>query len=427
MTLLRLLVSAVAGLAGFVCLCAAVVQQGPPNGVQPDSRRAPSFAFASGDAPLSARKMGVASPPAHNFDDAPPPASGFGNAPPSEAANGAKTPAACGTGVSVLGALEGHVGASVAHETDDASPPANKDDESPRMRRIDDASPPERKNDEATASSGEGGASTRPRAEPVEELPDTLKVLTFNILHGRRGLDRIVGFLQSQHADVVFLQEVTGPDGGTSRDRSRPHARGQAEQIAAALGGMHVVSAETLRLPPEARCDVAILSRLPLVDAQPIRAGGRDHPCALRATIPTGDGFLHLVCVHTQSTYRLQARHVIESSAARAAEVAAVLAEVRALKGDVIVAGDFNADSWMPEYFALTRTLMDYGSAAERSTLTFPSHRPSVRIDYVFGRGRYQARSYEVAAVLASDHRPIIAQLQRSWSSTTQPAQARGE
>lgn len=99
------------------------------------------------------------------------------------------------------------------------------------------------------------------------------------------------------------------------------------------------------------------------------------------------------------------------------AEISALLETIPRLDGDVIVAGDFNAATWMPEYYALTRLLTDFGAVSPDAKLSFPSNKPSVRIDYVFGRGNLAARSYEVIDNRLSDHRPVVAELE--WKTPT--------
>jgi len=76
----------------------------------------------------------------------------------------------------------------------------------------------------------------------------------------------------------------------------------------------------------------------------------------------------------------------------------------------------------MPEYYGLTRVLTDLGLVSKDAKLSFPSHRPNVRIDYVFGRGEFTGRSYQVLNVLLSDHRPVIVEM--DWDAGQEPSKA---
>ncbi|MBN2559444.1 MAG: endonuclease/exonuclease/phosphatase family protein [Phycisphaerae bacterium] len=252
------------------------------------------------------------------------------------------------------------------------------------------------------------------------EAPDRLTVVTYNVLRCRGGLDRITELLRKQNADVIFLQEVGRGDAGGDD---------QAAWIAKSLGGMHVVSASTLRVPAKQHCDEAILSRFELCDgaAHSLELDGWVY--AVRARIKAHGRKLHLLSVHTHSTSQLKMKHVIETSTTRMAEVTRLLEAVRGLEGDVIVAGDFNAASWMPEYFAITRVLTDFGLVNKDPKLTFPSHRPAVRIDYVFGLGAFTSRSYRVLKARLSDHRAVAARLERTPArdADERPATRRAE
>ncbi|MEE8386622.1 MAG: endonuclease/exonuclease/phosphatase family protein [Dehalococcoidia bacterium] len=235
-------------------------------------------------------------------------------------------------------------------------------------------------------------------------MPDRLKVVTYNVHGCRSGIERIIQVLREQDADIIFLQEI-GRGDSDSPD--------QAARIAEALGGRHVVSAATLGLPSTQHCDEAILTRLEVSHpaAHSLDEGGWVY--AVQARVQAPGRPLHLLSVHTRSTFRLETNHVIKSSQTRLAQVTQLLEVIRKLEGDVIVAGDFNAAPWMPEYHGITRLLTDFGLVNQAAKLTYPSHRPAVRIDYVFGRGQFTSRMYRVLAGRFSDHRPVVTELVR--------------
>jgi len=253
------------------------------------------------------------------------------------------------------------------------------------------------------------------RATDTEVKGRVLKVVTYNVHRCRGGLDRIIELLREQEADIIFLQEVGRAEAGD---------QDQAVRIAEALGGMQVISASMLGLPAAQYCDVAILSwfELDAGKAHSVEEGGRVF--AIQAKVETSDQKLHLLSVHTHSTFRLKTSHVINSFQRRLAEVSRLLDVVRGLDGDLLVAGDFNATPWMPEYHGITSLLTDYGSQGAESKLTFPSHKPAVPIDYIFGRGEFAASAFQVLDSMLSDHRPVVVELK--WmpanTDTVQPA-----
>ncbi|MFQ5411661.1 MAG: endonuclease/exonuclease/phosphatase family protein [Phycisphaerae bacterium] len=241
-------------------------------------------------------------------------------------------------------------------------------------------------------------------------IPNPLRIVTYNIHGCRSGLDRIAAFIRDQEPDIVFLQEATRPE-------FDPHRRDQAAAIAEELGGYHVASAAGLDyLHPPSQGDPAILSRFDLRDARMIHGKDRGRAFGLLATINAPGRSLHLLSVHTHATFKLEFGHIWESSKTRMIQVTQLMELVEKLDGDVIIAGDFNAADWMPEYKMLTRHWTDFGLVSGDAKLSFPSHQPQVRIDYVFGRGAFETRSYEVLDVRLSDHRPVSALIERAGS-----------
>jgi endonuclease/exonuclease/phosphatase family metal-dependent hydrolase len=82
-----------------------------------------------------------------------------------------------------------------------------------------------------------------------------------------------------------------------------------------------------------------------------------------------------------------------------------------------IVCGDLNFRSRSPAYRLLAERLRDVSlESGRRPAATFPSRRPIVRIDYILIGGDFEVLSAEAArtalAVRASDHLPLIAELQ---------------
>jgi endonuclease/exonuclease/phosphatase family metal-dependent hydrolase len=264
----------------------------------------------------------------------------------------------------------------------------------------------------ASSNAVSDSPGTSQPAGNIAQLPDRLRVVTFNVQNCQGGIDRLIEFLRAQNADIIFLQEVP---------RELPGEANPAGRIAKALNNMHFVSAATLKIPAEQACDQVILSRMPL-------SGGRAHSVAkgswvyaMEATAGDPEHPLCLFSVHTRSTAHLTTEQIVQSSTARMEQVSALLDVVRKVDGDVLVAGDFNAAPWMPEYYGITRLLTDFGAVNQDAKLSFPSFKPSVRIDYVFGRGGYMSRSFEVVDSRISDHRPVVAELERK-AATSRPA-----
>jgi endonuclease/exonuclease/phosphatase family metal-dependent hydrolase len=98
--------------------------------------------------------------------------------------------------------------------------------------------------------------------------------------------------------------------------------------------------------------------------------------------------------------------------AVRATEVAETLAilddDPRGARQ--VLLGDFNAEPTAPELAPLWTYLTDAWTSAEPGH-TYPADAPAKRIDYVTTSAGVRARDAAVVDTLASDHRPVVANL----------------
>ncbi|MET7644846.1 endonuclease/exonuclease/phosphatase family protein [Streptomyces sp. NPDC005426] len=246
-----------------------------------------------------------------------------------------------------------------------------------------------------------------------------LRVATYNI-HAGAGmdnvfdLDRQVAELRSLDADVIGLQEVDVHWG----DRSQ--GRDLAAELAERLG-MRVSFAPIYSLDPVApgaprrEFGVAVLSRYRIVSAENhalTRLSTQD-PNPVPAPAPGfGEVVLRVkgVPVHVYATH-LDYRGDPSVRIAQVADTRRIMAEDRTSERrpvHQILLGDFNAGPAAPELAPLWETLDD----AEPGGLTYPALNPVQRIDYVaVSKGTVRVRDAAVAETLASDHRPVVADL----------------
>ncbi|RPK94265.1 endonuclease/exonuclease/phosphatase family protein [Streptomyces sp. ADI98-10] len=260
-------------------------------------------------------------------------------------------------------------------------------------------------------------AATTPRPLSDGGLP--LRVATYNIHAGSRmdgvfDLDRQAAELRSLDADVIGLQEVDRHWG----DRSG--WRDLAGELARRLR-MHVSFAPIYSLDPaepggpRAEYGVAVLSRHRILSAENheiTRLSTQDpNPVPVPAPAP---GFGEVVVrvrglpVHVYVTH-LDYRPDPAVRVAQVADTRRIMAEDR---GPRILLGDFNAEPAAPELAPLWRELAD----ADPGAPTFPAQDPVKRIDYVAvskdgPHGGIRVRKAWVQESVASDHRPVVADL----------------
>lgn len=240
---------------------------------------------------------------------------------------------------------------------------------------------------------------------PRAEGP-TMRVLSYNVWYGRRGLPIIEKAIVDAKPDIVMLQAMSG--------RVDEHMRN-----ALADGYVFHSTGEFL-----------LASRYPIVDS---KADGR---AFIRYTLETPLGRvdaynLHaisprpgLATVQSQSKRTLltdgpsaeAAETVQENTATRDAELGALVEATAASKNPVLIAGDTN----VPDHSRLLRRHLarfqdGFAAVGTGFGYTFPSNklRPWMRIDRILSGPELRFTSFAVGDRAGSDHCPIWADLTR--------------
>lgn len=235
-----------------------------------------------------------------------------------------------------------------------------------------------------------------------EAAPRTLRVLSYNIHHGRGNdgridLARIAQVIRSAQPDLVALQEV---DENVRRS-------GQVAQTAelARLTGLHGKFARQIDYDG-GQYGQAILSKWPLGELDLHLLPGdppRERRLLARARIQA-DG----------PTFWFGTTHLHHANQPlREAQVEALNRLFSTSEHAAIVAGDFNAT---PESAAIAKLAQAWQIAGVGQNLpTFPAAQPSRQLDYVVLRPGQQWRVVSVEVIaepLASDHAPLLVVLE---------------
>lgn len=241
-----------------------------------------------------------------------------------------------------------------------------------------------------------------------------IRILSYNI-HIGIGLDkaleleRIAAIIREQQADLVALQEV-------DRNAERSQRIDQPAELAR-LTGMHVVFGRTLFHGPSAESGEygnAVLSRFPIATSQNHElpaAPGVEPRCALEIRVewPTpGQQPLPIRFIATHFD------HTSEANRIAAAETLNALAE-SSPELPTFLAGDLNATP-DTEPVRMLRQRWELAGAPDAYP-SFPADAPTRQIDYILYRPAESWNPVDVHVVdeaVASDHRPILAVLQRS-------------
>ncbi|MEX2580660.1 MAG: endonuclease/exonuclease/phosphatase family protein [Verrucomicrobiales bacterium] len=253
----------------------------------------------------------------------------------------------------------------------------------------------------------------------AEDSPRPLRVLCYNIhwalgMDGEYDVERIAEVIEEAQPDLVALQEV---DVGVKRSGRVHQVRRLAE-----LTGM------AARFGPTQHYEGglfgnAVLTNLPIIDVEihPLpyteaTAELQTYPrgaIAVTVTAPDGDP-LRFVSTHFQ-------HNVIDDRIAEAKAINELFAgEEDGLR--TILAGDINAK---PHEEPVQLLLARWTNATDEPPApTVPVADPKSRIDYIFYRPATAFRLKDakvIPEVMASDHRPVFAELELSGDESANP------
>jgi len=238
-----------------------------------------------------------------------------------------------------------------------------------------------------------------------------LRVATYNIQAGGGNLGAIASTIRDLNADIVGLQEVD------VHWSTRSNFADQAAELAASLG-MQARFAAIYTLPntdpakPPREFGVALLSRHPIVEfrndtitrlsTQDSSAGPSPMPGLLEAVVNVGGRRLRVFATHLD--YRADPR-------VRAAQAIEMRRFIDRSAEPTVVFGDMNAPPDAAELLPLFQSLRDAWTINPSAGLTYPATQPVKRIDYVLVSRAFTVLSASVVPAIASDHRPVIADL----------------
>lgn len=244
-----------------------------------------------------------------------------------------------------------------------------------------------------------------------------LKIATYNIAHCeddaayRQGVhkidtDQIADFILEQNLDICALNEV---DWNCKRSgyihETYLIAKRLTEKTGVKYYGEHAASLVGI-LGPHSQYGNAIISRYPMTNVRklPVDVGigmaeGHEPRVILAADFEIDGKMLTVVTTHfglrhDEKLLMLQMlRELIPSN-----------------PYPVVLLGDFNVRPSSEYYPELTALLKDTSENPELP-LSFPSHQPSCKIDYIFTSASLTSSNVRVCPVQYSDHLPLLCDL----------------
>jgi endonuclease/exonuclease/phosphatase family metal-dependent hydrolase len=248
------------------------------------------------------------------------------------------------------------------------------------------------------------GALLFPAGAPALQPGGEIRVLTYNIKHGRGNdnivdLDRTASVIRTQKPDIVGLQEVDDRAERSGRIAEAAHL-GKLLDLNPAFGRFMAYQGGAYGM--------AILSRFAIEATEEVRLPEGNEPrIALSARLRLPDGqLLTVVNVHFDW---------VQDDGFRFAQGEALTKYLNGLKTAYVLLGDFN-DVPESRTLALFKSRAGEAVKSESNRFTFSSTEPSKEIDYIFFSPATAWRAQEVRVIderVASDHRPVLAVLQR--------------
>ncbi len=234
--------------------------------------------------------------------------------------------------------------------------------------------------------------------------PTRIKVLTYNIYHGEdanggSNLDAVAGIINSLQPDLVALQEV---DSKTRRAKKLDLTAELSKRT-----GMQGVFGKAMDYDSGGYGE-AVLSRHPIIETKnnPLPHTAKAEPRAaleIHIELPGGVKMAfvgtHLDHQRDQNNRMMQTKRIME------------LYENYDLP--IVLAGDLNATPGSDPINLLSEQWFD--AAEDNPRPTFPSTKPSRRIDYIMYKPKERWKLVEVRVIdekVASDHCPVLAVLE---------------
>jgi len=229
--------------------------------------------------------------------------------------------------------------------------------------------------------------------------------MTYNIHVGigidkKLDLQRIAAVINDQHPDLVGVQEV---DRGVERTQ-------RIDEIAEIARMTEMDYAFAINLSYQGgQYGVAILSRFPIKATEHrlyLNTREAERRGLIRAEVNAHGHTINFVTTHLDYQYQ----------DGRLFETQQLLEVLKNIKACLIVVGDFN-DVPQGQPYQLMRSQFGDAWAESRATtdgLSYPADKPGKRIDYIFYRSsdRVRARRAWIVDTLASDHLPVVADLE---------------
>ena len=230
-----------------------------------------------------------------------------------------------------------------------------------------------------------------------------MKFMSFNTQHCLNYMTKQIDFeimaktILDCGADIVGLNEMRG-------EGQDPEYTAQVEKLAALTGMKYYYFAKAIDVKDKGPYGNGILSKKPILKAETVmipapkvKKEGRYYEtrCLLKAEIEGGiTVFVTHMGLHSEE---------------RQSAVETIIGQKK--KEKCVLMGDFNLVPNDPILLPIYDVMQDTAKAFDSAKLSFPSDAPRVKIDYIFVSRDAKIISADIPAIVASDHRPHLAEV----------------
>ncbi|WP_182086225.1 endonuclease/exonuclease/phosphatase family protein [Aureimonas sp. ME7] len=220
-----------------------------------------------------------------------------------------------------------------------------------------------------------------PRVDPASGGVD-FTLLSFNVLFENRNAPSAVPYLLSSGADALLLMEASPLRGSIPElMKTYPYKLGCAGQ---------------------GECDTLLLSKHPPVSTFQATLDAVPHRRYVQFKLDIDGRALNLVGAHMSKPYFDEIPDY---------ELASLTGRIKALKGPVILAGDFNSAPWSPGLMQLAADTGLRFSGFYVSTWPVTAGRFGLPIDHVLTRGAQVLSLEALPDTFGSNHRGLLARI----------------
>ena len=235
-----------------------------------------------------------------------------------------------------------------------------------------------------------------------------INFMSFNIQHGvdylrspRIDLHLMCEAITSCGADIIGLNEVRGR--GLRQDYTA-----QVEKMADILG-YHCFFAQAVDfgdIPGNAPYGNAILSKYPIMKAEIISIPDPQ--------VKDEDAYYETRCIlkadfDVAGKFTVFVTHVGLAKSEQKNAIDTIVSLLDNATNPHILMGDFNMMPDNAQLAPIFERMTDAASLLDSPKLSFPSNKPTIKIDYIFASTAVKIKSADIPAIIASDHRPHTA------------------